>query len=364
MKRDKKPSNYWTKERVFEEAKKYNTRKEFLKGCSRAYEVARKNGWLDEMHWFTRPTVHNKKWTKERVFEEARKYKSKIEFKKGCGSAYKVACENDLIDKMDWFKEIFKPSNYWTYERCYEEAKKYNSTAELRKYNKVVYNKVWKNGWLNKMPWLVDGRVKMLTDKNDSVYKYYWEETNTIYIGRTLMHRQKIRDNDHIFDYKDTVHKYAKENGLAVPPMEIIEENLTVKEGLEREDYWVNYYKERGYNVLNIAKTGIGSGSLGAISYGKWTKEKVFEEARKYTTRTEFARGNSGAYAAAHRNGWIDKMDWLINAQIIWTKENVIEESKKYKCRWHFEKNSRSAYAAAKRYGLLDELFPKYKIAS
>lgn len=316
MKRDKKPSNYWTKERVFEESRNYKNKIEFFKGCPRAYEVARKNGWLKEMTWFTRPTAHNKKWTEERVFEEARKYTTRTEFMNGCGSAYNVACKNNLINKMDWFEEIIKPCNYWTYERCYEEAKKYNSIAELRKYNKVVYNKVWKNGWLDKMPWLVDGRVKMLNDKNDSVYKYYWEETNSIYIGRTLMHRQKIRDNDHIFDYKDTVHKYAKENGLAVPPMEIIEENLTVKEGLEREDYWVKYYKENGYNVLNKAKTGVGSGSLGGINFGKWTKERVFEESKKYTKRTEFARGNSGAYAAA------------------------------------------------KRYGLLDELFPKYNIAS
>lgn len=353
----KRPNGYWnTKENVFEEAKKYKTIGEFQKGCISAYNVALRNSWLSEMTWFVNGRL---KWTKEKVFEEAKKYQTRNEFRKCCGSAYNVAIRNGWIDEIDWFKETFKPSNYWTYERCYEEAKKYNSIAELRKYNKVVYNKVWKNGWIDEMDWLVDGRVKMLTDKNDSVYKYYFKETNSIYIGRTLMHRQKIRDNDHIFDDEDTVHKYAKENGLAVPPMDIIEENITVKEALEMEDYWVNYYKERGYNVLNIAKTGIGSGSIGGIANGKWTKERVFEESKNYTTRTEFARGNSGAYYAAHRNGWIDEMDWLLNVQIIWTKEKVIEEAKKYKCRWHFSKKSRSAYAAAKRYGLLDELFPK-----
>ena len=31
MKKDKKPSNYWTKEKVFEEARKYKSKIEFKK---------------------------------------------------------------------------------------------------------------------------------------------------------------------------------------------------------------------------------------------------------------------------------------------------------------------------------------------
>ena len=212
----------------------------------------------------------------------------------------------------------------------FAESKRYDTIKEFEKANQTAVVSARKNGWIKEMTWLVDGRLKMLTDKNDSVYKYYWEETNSIYIGRTLMRRQKERDNDHIFDYKDTVHKYAKENGLAVPPMEIIEENLTVKEGLEREDYWVNYYKERGYNVLNKAKTGVGSGSTGAIGYGKWPKEKVFEKASEYQTRLEFKKGCISAYNAAYRNDWLKEMPWLKlqrkrNVQVLQLDKNTKE---------------------------------------
>ena len=45
----RKPKGYWTKEKVFEKAREYNTRKEFSKGCATAYQVARKNKWLDEL---------------------------------------------------------------------------------------------------------------------------------------------------------------------------------------------------------------------------------------------------------------------------------------------------------------------------
>ena len=49
MKRDKKPSNYWTKERVFEKAREYNTRTEFARGNSGAYAAAKRYGLLDEL---------------------------------------------------------------------------------------------------------------------------------------------------------------------------------------------------------------------------------------------------------------------------------------------------------------------------
>ena len=43
--------------------------------------------------------------------------------------------------------------------------------------------------------------------------------------------------------------------------MEIIEDGLTIKQGLEREDYYVQKFKNEGWNVLNKMKTGIVSGS-------------------------------------------------------------------------------------------------------
>ncbi len=39
--------SYWTFETVKEEASKYNTRGEFSKGNSPAYQYARKKNWLD-----------------------------------------------------------------------------------------------------------------------------------------------------------------------------------------------------------------------------------------------------------------------------------------------------------------------------
>ena len=187
----------------------------------------------------------------------------------------------------------------------------------------TAYLYAYRNGWISEMTWFKDERLDIINDKIDSVYKYYWEETNAIYIGRT--YQQKERDSKHRTSEKDTVFKYAKKNGLAVPPMEIIEENITVKEALEKEDYWVNYYKEKGYNVLNKAKTGIGSGSTGAFAKGKWTKKKVFEVAKTCKTRTEFCKKYKGAYVKAWSNGWLSEMTWFENGFILmWKKRKSV----------------------------------------
>lgn len=45
----RKINGYWTKEMVFEEARRYETRSDFKKYSYRAYHIAWKSGWLDEL---------------------------------------------------------------------------------------------------------------------------------------------------------------------------------------------------------------------------------------------------------------------------------------------------------------------------
>ena len=350
-----KPNGYWTKERVFEEAKKYQTRTEFSKGCSSAYTIAIKNKWLSEMTWFVKPNI-SKKWTKEKVFEEAKKYQTKTEFINGCHGAYDSAMRNGWLDEMDWF---VKPniSKKWTKEKVFKEARKYQTRKEFQKGCVSAYSAARKNDWLDEMGWFIDGRIKLFMDNIDCVYKYFWKETNSVYVGRTI--NKEKRHRSHLIDKTDVVYKHSKENNLAVPPMEIIEDNLTLEEGLDREDYWVQYYKENDYNVLNKGKTGVGIGSLGAINFGKWNRETVFEEAKKYRTRTEFRKGCRGEYDSALSNGWLSEMDWLemvYPPNGYWTKEKVFEEAKKYQTKTEFRNGCRGAYDSAMRNGWYSEM--------
>ena len=63
--------------------------------------------------------------------------------------------------------------------------------------------------------------------------------------------------------------------------------------------------------------------------HSKWTKEEVFEESKKYSSRKAFSVGNESAYRIACRNKWLDEMSWLVRKfQGVWTKEEVFETLK------------------------------------
>lgn len=123
------------------------------------------------------------------------------------------------------------------------------------------------------------------------------------------------------------------------------------------EDIYKKQYAEDGYQLLNVAATGINTGSTGGIA--KWTsKEKVFEESKKYHTRSEFQRKAGGAYNHAKHNKWLDEMTWLKAPErnIKWTYEAVIEESHKYEYKCDFRKNAGGAYQTASENGWLKEM--------
>lgn len=44
-------------------------------------------------------------------------------------------------------------------------------------------------------------------------------------------------------------------------------------------------------------------------------KDKTIEEAKKYSSRNEFRKGNQSAYWAAHKYGYIDEINWFKNGK-------------------------------------------------
>lgn len=204
-----------------------------------------------------------------------------------------------------------KPKGYWNKNNVFEESKNYNSRSDFKKGNNWAYSIARKNCWLDEMTWL-EKKLEQYKAKIHIVYKYYFKENNAIYIGRT--NDSKRRDDEHR-QKKDNLTKYANKNNLPIPPIEIIEDKLTLEESLIKEDYWLKYYKDNGYNIINKAKTGKKEGSIGRIGWGKWYRKSVFEEARKYETKNEFKKGCQSAYYVAIRKGWIDEMNWFKNGR-------------------------------------------------
>lgn len=88
-----------------------------------------------------------RKWTYETCREAAETYQSKEEFKKKFSRAHNVS------RKCGWIEEFFpenkkKKNGYFNvFENCLEEAKNYSSIADIRKNYPFLYHKMLKNQW-------------------------------------------------------------------------------------------------------------------------------------------------------------------------------------------------------------------------
>ena len=334
----------WTKEKCKEEASKYSSKKEFFKESRSAYNASLKNHWLNDYNWLIDGKV---KWIYKTCKEEAKKYSSRNEFRKGSRGAYLAACKNNWLKDYDWFKERF----IWTKERCFEEAKKYSLKGEFSKGSRSAYCAALRNNWIDDYFWLKEAGLY----KNDHIYSYEFTDLKSVYVGRTV--EPLRRDYDHR-TRKDTVSSFTKEHNIPIPKMKILEEGITVKEGKVKEGIWKDKYEKEGWIILNKVKTG-GVGSFAS----KWTYKRCYEEAKNYSSRKKFQKGNQSAYNVALKNNWLDDYKWF-EERFIWTKEKCYKEAKKYFSRYKFKKGSRGAYLVAWKNKWLDEFFPKIPLAS
>lgn len=357
----RKPNGYWTKERCFEEAKKYRYQTEFHKKAGGAFSVAYKNGWLKDYKWFedgNKLFSDSKRiWNFESCMNLAKQCRTKSEFKSKNAAAYQVARKKGWLSDYTWFEDGFKlfaeNKTIWNYEACLLESKKYKTRSEFCKKAVGAYTAALNHSWLDNFSWLRNEAFDLLPDQVDSVYAYIFEKEKTVYIGRTLKRCQKKRDRDHIINISDTVAKYAKEKNLPIPPMTVLEDNLSLEKGSKQEGEWLNYFKGQGYSILNKCKTG----AIGAVGRGKWTQPICFQEAQKYTKLVDFYTNSKCAYRAANENGWLKDYYWLERGhkeRVLWTDELCIKESKKYTSKTEFNSHCSGGYKYALTHRLLD----------
>lgn len=300
-----------------------------------------------------------KDWTYEECYEIALTCTHAWEMQKKNGSAYNAALRNGWRKDYTWFK---RPKHCkWIYETCYAVAELCNSTVEMRAKYPTAYHKAADNDWIKDYTWFLEKR-NIYTNNVYVIYSYYFEEYNALYVG--LTHNIKERDKNHKKGKKHSaVYDFAIEHNCDIPNPSIIEAGLNPDTARIAEDLWVKYYKGLNYNILNKAKTGQTSGSLGACAK-KWTKKTCEEAALKCTSRSEFAKKYSGAYHHACDNGYLNDYTWFIDtaellsmANTKWDYDTCYAEARKYTTRNEFQKNSGGAYKAALDKGWLNDYY-------
>jgi len=248
----------WTKSKCIEIAKNCKTLREFRKNNA-AYLAARRNNWFAEIKTFLLIGVETRWSKKENIILEARKYKSKNEFRKSSKGAYEAAYRNGFLEevcshmkspvflKYNEIQENKSSIKYWTLERCNEEALKYNSRREFVNFSPSAYSVACKNGWLN------------LISKHQKVHNKSWTKEECHLLALNFNNKK-----DFISAHKGA-YIFALRRG----------------------------WKDDICSHMNI-------------NFIYWTKEMCETEALKYDTKKQFRKSSPKAYAFAQQNNIIE----------------------------------------------------------
>ena len=305
------------------------------------------------------------KWTYEACYEEAKRYKTRGEFREKNPYAYGLSLRKKWIDEYYWFAPSITGLKN-TKEKCMKIALGCKTLKEFITKHYSIYQKARENGWDKEYDWL-ERQAPIDKRKNDNVYAYFFNEQHAVYVGRSVDASIVNRRSHHRTDEGSTVYKFAKQNNIPIPEMTVLESGLTLNDGLVMEDYYVNKYREEGWTVLNKAKTGSKSGSLGSMGRGRLTRAKCYELSLGCKSRGEFAEKYRSAYNKARKQGWLEDYKHFSQPHEIvkeyrWPIEKLIEEANKYDTYTDFRKYSKRAYWAVKNKGLIQTIKLLYKI--
>lgn len=339
----RKPPNYWTYDKIKNEALKYDKRGVFKKKCSTAYSIASKNGWLNGI---CKHMLKNKEWSYSDVKEEALKYKSRLEFQKLSNSAYGKAYRNKWLDDI----------------------------CEHMTHKTTLHERI--------------------------IYAYEFED-NHVYVG--LTYNLNVRNEKHLNSKNSAVYIHLDKTKSKYILKRLTNNPVSIKEAIILEEKYLLYYMGNGWKILNRIKTGglggniikwdynkikkeafkynsrseFQNGSRGAYKAaqrngwldgvcehmielkkpnGYWTYNKIEKIALNYTIKLEFKKENAFLYKKAQKNGWLDDICKHMLKNKDWTYSNIQNEALKYKSRSEFQKNSGAAYTKAYRNEWLDDI--------
>lgn len=151
-------------------------------------------------------------------------------------------------------------SNY-TYEVCFQIAKKCRSRNELKKKHSRAYYVSLKNGWIYDFTWFITKSELISKAQSGKPSKYTYE--GCYQLAKGCESRKELQ----------------KKNSRAYQ--------------VSRVNHWLDKYT--WLKTTSEIRT-------------KWTKEVCFDLAKNCVGRADFKNKYDRAYQASHKNGWIEEM--------------------------------------------------------
>jgi predicted GIY-YIG superfamily endonuclease len=337
----------YSKEDIINISKDYTTLKDFWDNQSGAAVAAKRYG----EDFFNEVTKHMTRKRRDNVTDDdliniAKQYKDLTDFYKNEPSTYSLLGQRGLLktatahlkrDVVNWTKDDLitiskKYVNLRDFRKDYENLYAWGLTNVSEKERKEIFSHFKPLGNLRKR----------------LIYSFEFPD-KSVYVGLTF--DADGRYKQHQKSVTSAVNKYGKETGL-IPTFNILTEYVSDEEAVKMEYEYVNQYRNNGWRILNIAKTG----GLGSFPI-KWTIDILKQEALKYKTRVEFLKMNPKAYGAALRYKIMDDitkhMGKRKNEKI--STEYILSVAKQYKVLKDFVKDHQNLYTLILQRGLIDQ---------
>ncbi|MDB9982737.1 GIY-YIG nuclease family protein [Gammaproteobacteria bacterium] len=365
----------WTFESVSREAKKYNTHAEFVAGSSGAHSAAYRNGWLDEvtshMQLFKKPRGY---WNLEKAWDEAKKYQSRKQFAEGSGAAYDFASRNGYMDQIcTHMPQIRHSSGYWSYDRLKEVTSLFDDISDFKREHPNAYNALFNNGLFD----------ELTAHMNKRKSANFWSAEALALEAAKYRTRGEFSEKSESAYKKalsmkiiDSICSHMKSaNEIEKNKKEAIYNNLTkdqiielTKKYVDRKNFRLNekiaYSKAKDFGWIEEIFVNMPKKKTGRVS--KWDIDLIRKEASKYSKKSEFGKRSSQAYKIALKNHWLedvcshmaDKNNFSNDKKPnnYWSIERLRKEASKYDTRKEFKNCAASAYATAYRLKCLDEI--------
>ena len=388
MHRTKKPNGYWTKERITEDAKKYNSRSEWRKNSPSATTRAKKNGWFEAAAAHMNLLVDHGKWTKQAVLEEAKKFITKNEWAQAKNGSYGAAIKKGWLAEASAHLISADRTRKWNKALVLEDAKKYATRGEWHKAQgsaaSVAIAKDWHIEATKHMyrvysfgemmiyrlltqfdiVFEVQKRFKSIKSKKPLPFDFYLSDFNLVVEYQGIQHftESSRKKTEALSDIQ------ARDELKRIGAKELKLSYLAISETLEKDIEKVLVEKLKEISIKNninhsFKKRPLSEDELLLLkTLGTYTKEQVLTDAKKYETYPEW-RKNSPVFQIAIKNGWLDEckahmlseFETRSISKMVWTKEKVIDDSLKYPNRSSWKLANAPAYSAARTRGWMDE---------
>jgi predicted GIY-YIG superfamily endonuclease/DNA-directed RNA polymerase subunit RPC12/RpoP len=243
----------------------------------------------------------------------------------GGGSTLCKECGEKYRNKTKWFKE-----------NVIEESKKYKTRSEFAKYSGSAYRVAIKDGYLDECckHMKIQGNIKYRLN-----YIYLFPEHKRFYNGIT--YNIEKRDIQHRNNENSQVYKFSKIMNIPIPKPLILFDFLPIDEACKKEKEVNKKYKNKNWLSLNKIECGNpGGNNL------KYTYEICKKEILKYNNITEFRRKNISCYEVTRIKypQLLNNLNRLRKSPGWWTHKRCKMETLKHKTIKELKKNNDSCY--------------------